>query len=161
METVRVSVDLLDTLMNLVGELVLARNHLLQLSNGSEDAILQSASQRVNQIVSRVQEQVIKTRMQPIGNVWNKFPRTVRDLARSCGKDVRLEMEGQDTELDRTIMEAIRDPLTHLVRNAIDHGIETPEIRQRLGKNACGKLIFAPYSKAAKLRLKSVTMAQG
>jgi two-component system chemotaxis sensor kinase CheA len=139
-ETVRVSVDLLDTLMNLVGELVLARNQLLQLSNACEDAVLQSASQRLNLIVTQVQEQVIATRMQPIGNLWSKFPRTVRDLARSCGKEVRLEMQGQDTELDRTIMEAIRDPLTHLVRNAIDHGIETPEIRQKLGKNPSGRL---------------------
>lgn len=150
-ETVRVSVDLLDTLMNLVGELVLARNQLLQLSNGSEDAVLQSASQRLNLIVSQVQEQVIKTRMQPISNVCNKFPRTVRDLARSCGKEVRIEMQGQDTELDRTIMEAIRDPLTHLVRNAIDHGIETPEIRQKLGKEPCGQLRLRAYQQGGKV----------
>src|SRR5579863_7674000 len=82
----------------------------------------------------------MKTRMQPIGNVWNKFPRTVRDLAISCGKDVRLEMEGQDTELDRTILETIKDPLTHLVRNCIDHGIESPTTRQQAGKPAPGIL---------------------
>lgn len=139
-ENVRVSVDLLDTLMNLVGELVLARNQLLQLSNSREDAVLQATTQRLNLIVTQVQEQVIKTRMQPIATVWNKFPRTVRDLARSCGKEVCLEMRGQETELDRTILEAIRDPLTHLVRNAIDHGIEPPEIRQKLGKSASGRL---------------------
>lgn len=139
-ETVRVGVDLLDTLMNLVGELVLARNQLLQLSNSSEDTALQSVSQRMNLIVTEVQEQVIKTRMQPIANVWNKFPRTVRDLALNCGKEVHLEMEGQDTELDRTIIEAIRDPLTHLVRNSIDHGIEKPEVRRNLGKDPAGRV---------------------
>jgi two-component system chemotaxis sensor kinase CheA len=160
-ETVRVSVDLLDALMNLIGELVLARNHLLQLSNGSEDAELQSASQRVNLIVSQVQEQVIRTRMQPISNIWNKFPRTVRDLARSCGKDVRVEMEGQDTELDRTVMEAICDPLTHLVRNAIDHGIETPEMRQKLGKNACGKLHLRAFQQGGKVTVEVIDDGAG
>jgi two-component system, chemotaxis family, sensor kinase CheA len=160
-ETVRVSVDLLDTLMNLVGELVLARNQLLQLSNGSENAILQSASQCVNLIVSQVQEQLIKTRMQPISNLWNKFPRTVRDLARSCGKDVRLDMEGQDTELDRTIMEAIRDPLTHLVRNAIDHGIEVPEIRQKLGKDSCGRLHLRAFQQGGKVTVEVIDDGAG
>jgi two-component system, chemotaxis family, sensor kinase CheA len=160
-ETVRVSVDLLDALMNLIGELVLARNQLLQLSNGSENADLQSASQRVNLIVSQVQEQVIRTRMQPISNIWNKFPRTVRDLARSWGKDVRVEMEGQDTELDRTVMEAIRDPLTHLVRNAIDHGIETPEMRQTLGKNACGKLHLRAFQQGGKVTVEVIDDGAG
>ena len=127
METIRVGVNLLDRLMNLVGELVLARNQLLQFSNSTQDAGFQAVSQRMNLIATELQEEVMKTRMQPIGNVWNKFPRTVRDLALSCGKEVRLEMEGQDTELDRTIIEAIKDPLTHLVRNSIDHGIEAPE----------------------------------
>ena len=117
-ETIRVGVNLLDRLMNLVGELVLARNQLLQFSNSTQDAGFQAVSQRMNLIATELQEEVMKTRMQPIGNVWNKFPRTVRDLALSCGKDVRLEMEGQDTELDRTIIEAIKDPLTHLVRNS-------------------------------------------
>ena len=84
----------------------------------------------MNLIATELQEEVMKTRMQPIGNIWNKFPRTVRDLAHSCGKEVRLEMEGQDTELDRTIIEAIKDPLTHLVRNSMDHGIEEPEARR-------------------------------
>ena len=160
-ETVRVSVDLLDALMNLIGELVLARNRLLQLSNGSEDAELQSASQRVNLIVSQVQEQVIRTRMQPISNIWNKFPRTVRDLARTCGKDVRVDMEGQDTELDRTVMEAIRDPLTHLVRNAIDHGIETPEMRQELGKSACGKLHLRAFQQGSKVTVEVIDDGAG
>jgi two-component system chemotaxis sensor kinase CheA len=152
-ETVRVGVDLLDTLMNLVGELVLARNQLLQASNTIENLPLQSVSQRMNLIVTEVQEQVMKTRMQPIGNVWNKFPRTVRDLALNCGKEVQLEMEGQDTELDRTIIEAIKDPLTHLVRNAIDHGIETPEIRRQSGKEAAGRLTLRAFHEGGRVNI--------
>ncbi len=137
-ETIRVGVNLLDRLMNLVGELVLARNQLLQFSNNTQDAGFQAVSQRMNLIATELQEEVMKTRMQPIGNVWNKFPRTVRDLAINCGKDVRLDMEGQDTELDRTIIEAIKDPLTHLVRNCIDHGIESGEARKQAGKTVTG-----------------------
>jgi two-component system, chemotaxis family, sensor kinase CheA len=152
-ETVRVGVDLLDTLMNLVGELVLARNQLLQVSNAGEDAAVQSVSQRMNLIVTEVQEQVMKTRMQPIGNVWNKFPRTVRDLAVNCGKEVHLVMEGQDTELDRTIIEAIKDPLTHLVRNAIDHGIEMPEVRRQAGKDAAGQLRLRAFQEGGKVNI--------
>src|SRR5581483_8546753 len=140
LETVRVGVDLLDSLMNLVGELVLARNQLLQLGHSSEDARLLAVSQNLDLIVTEVQEQVIRTRIQPISNVWNKFPRSVRDLALSCGKEVHLETYGQDTELDRTVIEAIRDPLTHLIRNAIDHGIENPETRRKAGKDPAGRL---------------------
>jgi len=152
-ESVRVGVELLDTLMNLVGELVLARNQLLQASNTLEHAILQSVSQRINLIVTEVQEQVMKTRMQPIGNVWNKFPRTVRDLALGCGKEVQLEMVGQETELDRTILEAIKDPLTHLVRNAIDHGIETPAFRRQVGKDAAGRLVLRAFHEGGRVHI--------
>ena len=109
--TIRVAVNLLDNLMTLVGELVLVRNQLLQVSNATNDTGLQSVSQRMNLIATELQEQVMKTRMQPIGNVWNQFPRTVRDVATSCGKEVRIEMEGQETELDKTLIEAIKDPL--------------------------------------------------
>ncbi len=143
METIRVGVTLLDRLMNLVGELVLARNQLLQFSNGTQDAGFQALSQRMNLIASELQEEVMRTRMQPIGNIWSKFPRTVRDLALNCGKEVRVEMEGKETELDRTIIEAIKDPLTHLVRNSIDHGIEPPEERKRLGKRPDRKVSAA------------------
>ena len=144
-ETIRVGVTLLDRLMNLVGELVLARNQFLQLRNRLPDGAFLSLSQRINLITSELQAEVMKTRMQPISNVWNKFPRTVRDLARNCGKDVRLEMEGQDTELDRTIIETVKDPMTHLVRNAIDHGIELPEIRKQAGKQPQGLLKLRAY----------------
>jgi two-component system chemotaxis sensor kinase CheA len=140
-----VGVTLLDRLMNLVGELVLARNQLLQFSNGTQDAGFQALSQRMNLIASELQEEVMRTRMQPIGNLWSKFPRTVRDLALSCGKEVRVEMEGKETDLDRTIIEAIKDPLTHLVRNAVDHGIESPEARKRAGKDPVGRLILRAF----------------
>ena len=96
-----------------------------------------ATSQRLNLITTELQEGVMKTRMQPIGNIWSKFPRTVRDLALDCGKQVRVEMEGKETELDKTLIEAIKDPLTHLVRNSVDHGIERPEVaagrRERSG----------------------------
>jgi two-component system chemotaxis sensor kinase CheA len=152
-ETIRVGVTLLDRLMNLVGELVLARNQLLQLSNSTQDGALQTVSQRMNLIATELQEEVMKTRMQPIGNIWNKFPRTVRDLAHSCGKQVRLEMEGQDTELDRTIIEAIKDPLTHLVRNSMDHGIETPETRQHRGKDPTGILTLRAFHEGGQVNI--------
>ncbi|HXR39418.1 MAG TPA: chemotaxis protein CheW [Terracidiphilus sp.] len=152
-ETVRVSVSLLDRLMNLVGELVLARNQLLQFSNTTQDGDFSAVSQRMNLIATELQEEVMKTRMQPIGNVWNKFPRTVRDLAHSCGKEVRLEMEGQETELDRTIIEAIKDPLTHLVRNAMDHGIEAPEVRKLAGKDATGCLKLRAFHEGGQVNI--------
>jgi two-component system chemotaxis sensor kinase CheA len=152
-ETIRVGVTLLDRLMNLVGELVLARNQLLQFSNGTQDAGFQAVSQRMNLIATELQEEVMKTRMQPIGNIWNKFPRMVRDMALGCGKQVHLEMEGQDTELDRTIIEAIKDPLTHLVRNCIDHGIEPPEIRKQAGKASIGVLKLRAFHEGGQVNI--------
>ena len=152
-ETIRVGVNLLDRLMNLVGELVLARNQLLQFSSMRQDAGFQAVSQRMNLIATELQEEVMKTRMQPIGNVWDKFPRTVRDLALSCGRDVRLDMEGQDTELDRTIIEAIKDPLTHLVRNAIDHGIEPAEARKQAGKHPTGILKLRAFHEGGQVNI--------
>jgi two-component system, chemotaxis family, sensor kinase CheA len=143
--SIRVDVVLLDKLMNLVGELVLARNQILQFSNGKEDAGLVAPSQRLNLITTELQGGVMKTRMQPIGNIWSKFPRTVRDVATMCGKQVRIEMEGKETELDKTIIEAIKDPLTHIVRNSVDHGIETPPKRVAAGKSAEGRLSLRAY----------------
>jgi len=143
--SIRVDVVLLDKLMNLVGELVLARNQILQFSNGKEDAGLIAPSQRLNLITTELQEGVMKTRMQPIGNIWSKFPRTVRDVATMCGKQVRIDMEGKETELDKTIIEAIKDPLTHIVRNSVDHGIETPPKRVAAGKSAEGRLSLRAY----------------
>ena len=138
--TIRVDVNLLDKLMNLVGELVLARNNIVQHVGGFSDPALQTACQRLDLVTGELHEGVMKTRMQPIGTAWSKFPRVVRDLAAHCGKQVRIETEGEGTELDRTIIEAIKDPLTHIVRNAIDHGIEPPEARAAAGKPAMGVL---------------------
>lgn len=137
---IRVDVGLLDKLMNLVGELVLARNQILQFSASQEDGAFLGTVQRLNLLTTELQAGVMKTRMQPIGNLWSKFPRIVRDLAMACSKQVRLEMDGQDTELDKTIVEAIRDPLTHLIRNAVDHGIESPEKRIAAGKSPEGRV---------------------
>lgn len=145
--TIRVDVELLDDLMNLVGELVLARNEIVQLSSNessAEDA-LSLPAQRLNLITTELQEGVMRTRMQPIGNVWNRFPRVVRDLARASEKMVHVVMEGSDTELDKTIVEAIKDPLTHLVRNSVDHGIEKPEVRRAHGKPAEGVLTLRAF----------------
>lgn len=141
----RVDVHLLDKLMNLVGELVLARNQILQFTKNQNDSELVSTSQRLNLITSELQEGVMRTRMQPIANVWNKLPRIVRDVAQSCGKQVRLEMSGKETELDKTIIEAIKDPLTHIIRNSVDHGVETPEQRKLKGKDAEGVLSMKAY----------------
>src|SRR3954454_15543424 len=138
--TIRVDVDLLDELMLLVGELVLTRNQIVQNVARSNDTDLLRASQRLNLIASELQEGVMKTRMQPIDHIWSKLPRVVRDLGLQLEKSIRLEMEGRDTELDKTLLEAVKDPLTHLVRNSVDHGIEAPEVRRSKGKPAEGVL---------------------
>jgi two-component system chemotaxis sensor kinase CheA len=151
--TIRLDVGLLDQLMNQVGELVLARNQILQFANSTEDSALVAASQRLNLITSELQEGVMKTRMQPIGNIWDKFPRTVRDLAVSCGKQVRVVMEGRETELDKTLIEAIKDPLTHLVRNSVDHGIELPELRKAAGKNPEGLLTLRAFHEGGQVNI--------
>jgi two-component system chemotaxis sensor kinase CheA len=142
--TIRVDVGLLDKLMNLVGELVLARNQLLQGTSGQDGALIRTV-QRLNVITSELQEGVLKTRMQPIGVVWNKLPRVIRDLASECGKKIQIEMEGAETELDKTIIEAIKDPLTHIVRNSCDHGVEMPEVRLAKGKPAEGSVMLRAY----------------
>jgi two-component system chemotaxis sensor kinase CheA len=151
--TIRVDVGILDKLMNLVGELVLSRNQIMQFAACQEDSTFLATSQHLNLVTSELQEGVMKTRMQPIGNVWSKFPRVVRDLAASCKKQVRVEMEGAETELDRTIIEAIKDPLTHVVRNSVDHGIESPEIRVAAGKNAEGCLLLRAYHEGGQVNI--------
>jgi two-component system chemotaxis sensor kinase CheA len=137
---IRVNVGLLDQLMNVVGELVLTRNQILRHTATANDPVLSDTVQRLNQLTTELQAGVMKTRMQPVGAVWSKFPRLVRDLSAACGKQVRFEMEGHETELDKTILEAIRDPLTHMVRNAVDHGIESPQARIAAGKPPEGEL---------------------
>jgi len=150
---IRVGVGLLDKLMDLVGELVLTRNQILQFNTEREDAALNATSQRLNLITTELQEGVMKTRMQPIGMVWNKLPRVVRDMAVALGKQIRLEMDGSDTELDRTIIEAIKDPLVHLVRNSCDHGIEPPEVRARTGKPPQGRLTLRAYHEGGQVNI--------
>ncbi len=151
--TIRVDVDLLDGLMNLVGELVLTRNQILQVASTRDEAALAAPAQHLNLLTTELQEGVMKTRMQPIGNVWNKFPRVVRDLAVECQKAIRIEMEGADTELDKTIIEAIKDPLTHLVRNACDHGIERAEAREAAGKAAEGRLLLRAFHEGGQVNI--------
>jgi two-component system, chemotaxis family, sensor kinase CheA len=141
-ETIRVDVHLLDRLMNLVGELVLTRNQIAQFSARQSDPNLVSPAQQLNLLTSELQEEVMRTRMQPISNVFDKFPRVVRDVATARGKQVLIEMEGKETELDRSLLEAIKDPLTHIVRNSVDHGIEMPEERVARGKRPEGRLVL-------------------
>ena len=143
--SIRVDVDLLDGLMNLVGELVLTRNQLLQRAATRQDPELQRTAHRLNLVAGELQEEVMKTRMQPIDNVWSKLPRVVRDLSVSLGKSVRVEMEGRDTELDKTILEAVKDPLTHLVRNSVDHGVEKAADRLAAGKPVEGRLLLRAF----------------
>jgi two-component system chemotaxis sensor kinase CheA len=142
---IRVDVDLLDALMNLVGELVLVRNQLVRAASDAGEPVIVRTTQRLNLITSELQEGIMKTRMQPIDHVWSKLPRVVRDLSQSIGKQVSLVMEGKDTELDRSLLEAVKDPLTHLVRNAVDHGIETPEERIARGKDPEGTLTLRAF----------------
>jgi len=142
---IKVDIQLLDQLMNLAGELVLARNRVVQLANRLNDPELARSVQALSMVTTELQETIMKTRMQPIGVVFNKFPRIVRDLARALNKKVNLHLEGTETELDRSIIEAIKDPLTHLVRNSIDHGIEPPEMRAQVGKPLEGNLVLRAY----------------
>lgn len=137
---IRVDVRVLDHLMNLVGELVLARNQLVQRLAGVNDTRLAASSQRLDTITGELQEAVMRTRMQPISSIWQKLPRFVRDIAHNFGKEVEIEMEGEETDLDKSVIEAIKGSLLHLVRNAVDHGIEAPDVREAQGKPRAGTL---------------------
>ena len=154
--SIRVDVSLLDKLMNLVGELVLARNQVLQFTSQHTDSAFAATAQRLNLITTELQGSAMKTRMQPIGNIWSKLPRVVRDLSASCGKEIRLEMEGKDTELDKTIIEAIKDPLTHIVRNSVDHGIEAPDVRMERGKAAEGCLKMRAFHEGGQVNIEII-----
>lgn len=137
-ETLRINVALLEALMNLAGELVLSRNQLRAAVANDDRQLLTSADQRINQVTSELQDVIMQTRLQPIGNVFSKFPRVVRDLSRSLGKEIDLEIMGKDVALDKTMLEGLSDPLTHMVRNAVDHGIESSAERISAGKRANG-----------------------
>ncbi len=151
--SIRVNVGLLDRMMNLVGELVLARNQVLHSALQQSDASFANAAQRLKSVTSGLQESLMKARMQPIGKLWNKLPRLVRDMAAQCGKQVGIEINGSEIELDRTILEAIKDPLTHILRNAIDHGIESPQRRTEAGKTATGHVRLSAFHGGGRIHL--------
>ncbi|GBL01190.1 chemotaxis protein CheA [Vibrio harveyi] len=141
--TVRVDTSTLDTIMNMVGELVLVRNRLLSLGLNSNDEEMSKAVANLDVVTADLQGAVMKTRMQPIKKVFGRFPRVVRDLARNLNKDIVLEMRGEETDLDKNLVEALADPLIHLVRNSVDHGIEMPDDRAKAGKSRTGKVILS------------------
>ncbi len=150
-QTIRVNVDLLENLMTMVSELVLTRNQLLQILRSQKDSEFAAPLQRLNLVTSELQEGVMKTRMQPIGNAWAKLPRMVRDLAHELGKKIELRMQGAETELDRQVLELIKDPLTHLVRNCADHGLESPEERRRAGKSETGRITLDAFHEGGQI----------
>lgn len=144
-QSLRVNVDVLEDLMTMVSELVLTRNQLLQILRNQRESEFTAPLQRLNHVVSDLQEGVMKTRMQPIGNAWSKLPRIIRDLSNELGKKINLDMRGQDTELDRQVLDLIKDPLTHMVRNSADHGIENPDERLAAGKPEAGTVLLNAY----------------
>ncbi|MFN6497843.1 MAG: chemotaxis protein CheA [Nostoc sp. DedQUE01] len=150
---IRVNVNLLDRVMNLVGELALTRNQILKFSNQFQDTSFTATCQQLSVLTAQLQEGVMKTRLQAISIIWQKFLRFTRDLAIASGKQVQMEMEGGDTELDKNIIETIKDPLTHLVRNCIDHGIELPDERIACGKPACGRLFLRGFHENGKVNI--------
>ncbi|HEX7790136.1 MAG TPA: chemotaxis protein CheA, partial [Afipia sp.] len=144
-QSIRVNVDTLEHLMTMVSELVLTRNQLLEISRRNEDSEFKVPLQRLSNVTAELQEGVMKTRMQPIGNAWQKLPRIVRDLSGELGKQIELEMHGADTELDRQVLDLIKDPLTHMVRNSADHGLETTAERVAAGKPEQGTIRVSAY----------------
>jgi two-component system chemotaxis sensor kinase CheA len=142
---IRVNVDLLENLMTIVSELVLTRNQLMQILRGQKDSEFSASLQRLSHVTTELQEGVMKTRMQPIGNAWAKLPRLVRDLSHELHKKIDLQMKGAETELDRQVLELIKDPLTHMVRNSGDHGIEQPADRVKAGKPETGTIVLNAY----------------
>ena len=144
-QSIRVTVDTLEQLMTMVSELVLTRNQLLEIVRRHEESEFKTPLQRLSNVTAELQEGVMKTRMQPIGNAWQKLPRIVRDLSNELGKKIDLEMQGADTELDRQVLDLIKDPLTHMVRNSADHGLETAEERRAVGKPEHGLIRLSAY----------------
>jgi len=149
--TLRVHVKLLDSLMTLAGELVLTRNQLLRAVASGDTPAIAATTQRVDLVTAELQEAIMSTRLQPLGNVFHKFQRVVRDLAKELGKEVTLVIEGEEVELDKAVLEAIGDPLTHLVRNGIDHGIERPQVRQQAGKPTSSTLKLSAWHEAGQV----------
>ncbi len=160
-QSIRVNIDVLEQLMQMVGELVLTRNQLLQLVRNSESQEFSSPIQQLSHITSELQEQVMKTRMQPIGNAWAKFPRLIRDLAMDLNKKIELRMIGAETELDRQLLEMIKDPLTHMVRNSADHGLEGPEERIAAGKPETGTITLSAFHEGGHIILEIADDGRG
>lgn len=160
-DSLRVHVSLLEDLMNLAGELVLSRNQLMQAISSNAIHQIEVAGQRIDLVTSELQETIMLTRMQTVGNIFNKFPRVVRDLARTLGKEIDLQLEGNDVELDKTIIEGLGDPLTHLVRNSADHGIELPLERAAAGKPAMGTIVLKAYHEAGQVIIEIVDDGRG
>lgn len=158
---VKVNVNLLDKIMNQVGELVLNRNQILQFANQHNNNDLQRLVQQLNLITSELQTDIMTTRMQPIGNVFSKFERTIRDLSRETGKKVRLNASGKETELDKTLLEAIKDPLTHIIRNSVDHGIESPSEREASGKTPEGTVEIKAYHESGQVMVEVTDNGRG
>ncbi|HHF3162841.1 MULTISPECIES: chemotaxis protein CheA [Vibrio] len=154
--TVRVDTSTLDTIMNMVGELVLVRNRLLSLGLNSDNEEMSKAVANLDVVTADLQGAVMKTRMQPIKKVFGRFPRVVRDLARNLNKDIVLEMRGEETDLDKNLVEALADPLIHLVRNSVDHGIEMPDARAKAGKSRTGKVILSASQEGDHIELSIV-----
>lgn len=159
--SIRVHVSLLDSLMTLAGELVLSRNQLLQTIASNDVRNAETVGQRIDLITSELQEAIMLTRMQPIGNVFGKFPRVVRDLSSKLKKEIDLTIVGKDVELDKTIIESINDPLTHLVRNSVDHGVELPEDRKKAGKPAKGLIVLKAYHAAGQVVIEIIDDGKG
>lgn len=156
-ETIRISVGLLDSLMNLAGEMVLGRNRLLRIAgrseNGSEHSEMQSVVQEISSVTSNLQDTIMRARLQPVGGLFGKFTRIVRDLSHKLNKEIQLEIFGDDVELDRTLLEGLSDPLTHLVRNSVDHGIEAPVDRVAKGKKSCGTIRLSAAHLAGRVQI--------
>ncbi|MFO7717684.1 MAG: chemotaxis protein CheA, partial [Desulfohalobium sp.] len=153
LESLRVNVNVLDQLMNQAGELVLARNQLLQAIKTNDVGSLQAAGQRIDLVTSELQNAIMLTRMQAVGTIFNKFPRVVRDLSRELGKEIELELKGKEVELDKAIIEGLGDPLTHLVRNSADHGIETPQEREAKNKPRTGTISLEAFHESGQVNI--------
>jgi two-component system chemotaxis sensor kinase CheA len=161
-QTIRVNVDTLEHLMTMVSELVLTRNQLLEIARrSSEDHGYKVPLQRLSQVTAELQDGVMKTRMQPIGNAWQKLPRVVRDLSNELSKKIELVMQGADTELDRQVLEVIKDPLTHMVRNSADHGIESPADRKAAGKPEKGTIRLNAYHEGGSITIEIADDGKG
>jgi two-component system chemotaxis sensor kinase CheA len=159
--SLRVNISLLDSLMNLAGELVLSRNQLIQSIASNNEHGLDMAKQRIDIVTSELQDAIMLTRMQPIGKVFSKFPRVVRELAKNLDKEVKLDLEGKEVELDKSIIEGLNDPLTHMIRNSVDHGVETPAERKEAGKKETGRVLMRAYHEAGQINIEIIDDGKG